>query len=350
MNVAILTDSTADLSPDQAAAAGITVVPLYVRFGSDEYRAGIDLTTEGFWQTMLAPGAAHPTTAAPSPGDFRAAFEAAFTAGADAIVCPTIGHKLSATFQSAALAAETCPNARSTSSTPDRPRWPPGSRPSWGPTSPGRASRRRRSPRRSGAACPTGTCSSRWTRSTICAGRSAVRRPGRRGLDALGQADHHRARRARRQPRPAAEPGEGQGRGRRRHRVGPVERLAVLHTPTSPPTRSMPSADAPRGDPWRGGAGPGDDRADRRVDRAAPGAGPDGRGVPAPRLTRRPGDRGADQPPRRFRRLAGPKGGGPPPGRTASRPSRAGRRGRSSRARAGRRAWCRRDRGPRRRP
>jgi DegV family protein with EDD domain len=110
VNVAILTDSTSDLSPDQAAAAGITVVPLYVRFGSDEHRAGVDLTTEGFWQSMLAPGAAHPTTAAPSPGDFRAAFEAAFAAGADAIVCPTIGHKLSATFQSATLAAEALPD------------------------------------------------------------------------------------------------------------------------------------------------------------------------------------------------------------------------------------------------
>lgn len=110
MNVAIVTDSTSDLSPDQAAAAGITVVPLYVRFGPDEYRAGVDLSTEGFWQTMLAPGAAHPTTAAPSPGDFRAAFETAFAAGADAIVCPTIGHKLSATFQSATLAAEGLPD------------------------------------------------------------------------------------------------------------------------------------------------------------------------------------------------------------------------------------------------
>ena len=84
MNVAILTDSTSDLSPDQAAGAGITVVPLYVRFGADEYRAGVDLTTERFWETMLAPGAAHPTTAAPSPGDFRTAFEAALAAGADA--------------------------------------------------------------------------------------------------------------------------------------------------------------------------------------------------------------------------------------------------------------------------
>ena len=59
---------------------------------------------------MLAPGTEIPTTSAPSPGDFRAAFEAAFAAGASAIVCPTIGHKLSATFQSATLAAEQMPD------------------------------------------------------------------------------------------------------------------------------------------------------------------------------------------------------------------------------------------------
>ena len=103
--VAVLTDSTADLTPQQAADAGITVVPLYVRFGAEEFRAGVDLSTEQFWQKLLAAGAAHPTTAAPSPGDFTKAFTAAFDAGADAIVCPTIGPKLSATFQTATLAA-----------------------------------------------------------------------------------------------------------------------------------------------------------------------------------------------------------------------------------------------------
>jgi len=105
-NVAVLTDSTADLSPEQAAGAGITVVPLYVRFGAEEHRAGVDLTTEQFWQKLLADGAPIPSTAAPSPGDFTKAFTAAFEAGADAVVCPTIGSKLSATFQSATLAAE----------------------------------------------------------------------------------------------------------------------------------------------------------------------------------------------------------------------------------------------------
>jgi DegV family protein with EDD domain len=108
--VAIVTDSTADLAPETAAAAGIRVVPLFVRFGAEEFRVGVDITTEQFWARMLAPDAPFPTTAAPSPGTFRATFEACFAEGADAIVCPTIGSKLSATFQSATLAARALPD------------------------------------------------------------------------------------------------------------------------------------------------------------------------------------------------------------------------------------------------
>lgn len=106
---AIITDSTADLDPADANAAGIAIVPLYVRFDEEEFRVGIDLTLEAFWEKMLAPGAPIPSTAAPSPGIFMEAFEAAFADGADAIVCPTIGSKLSATFQSATLAAQGLP-------------------------------------------------------------------------------------------------------------------------------------------------------------------------------------------------------------------------------------------------
>jgi DegV family protein with EDD domain len=108
--VAIVTDSTADLAPETAAAAGIRVVPLFVRFGAEEFRVGVDITTEQFWARMLAPDAPFPTTAAPSPGTFQATFEACFAEGADAIVCPTIGSKLSATFQSATLAARALPD------------------------------------------------------------------------------------------------------------------------------------------------------------------------------------------------------------------------------------------------
>ncbi len=107
--VAIVTDSASDLTAEVAGARGIRVVPLYVRFGDQEFRVGVDLSTEQFWARMLAPDAPFPTTAAASPGDFRAAFEAELDDGADAIVCVTVGGKLSATVKSAELAAQDLP-------------------------------------------------------------------------------------------------------------------------------------------------------------------------------------------------------------------------------------------------
>lgn len=108
-HIAIVTDSTADLAPEAAATAGIRVVPLSVRFGNEEFQVGVDLSTEGFWERMLAPDKPIPQTAAPSPGTFRETFEACFASGAQAVVCPTIGSLLSATFQSATLAAGMLP-------------------------------------------------------------------------------------------------------------------------------------------------------------------------------------------------------------------------------------------------
>ena len=107
--VAIVTDSAADLDPGAAAANGITVVPLIVSFGAESFRAGVDLTSEAFWDRMVAPDAPFPTTAASSPGTFRDTFEALFAAGAEAIVCVTVGSTLSGTFKSAQVARELLP-------------------------------------------------------------------------------------------------------------------------------------------------------------------------------------------------------------------------------------------------
>ena len=107
--VAVVTDSTADLAPDVAAAHGISVVPLVVRFGTQEYRTGVDLSTEQFWARMLTPGTAIPSTAAPSPGDFITAFRSAFAEGAEAIVCPVVGATISGTIKSATIAARELP-------------------------------------------------------------------------------------------------------------------------------------------------------------------------------------------------------------------------------------------------
>ena len=107
--VAIVTDSAADLTPADARGAGITVVPLEVTFGTERFRAGVDLTTEEFWARMVAPDAPFPTTAAASPGEFRDAFEACFAGGAEAIVCVDVAETLSGTIKSARIARDMLP-------------------------------------------------------------------------------------------------------------------------------------------------------------------------------------------------------------------------------------------------
>lgn len=109
MKVAVVTDSAADLKPDQAAANGITVVPLLVSFGDKEYRAGVDLDAESFWAELTREGAVFPKTAAAAPGTFQSTFERLFDEGADEIVYVGVGAKLSATVGSATVARDAMP-------------------------------------------------------------------------------------------------------------------------------------------------------------------------------------------------------------------------------------------------
>jgi DegV family protein with EDD domain len=108
--VAIFTDSASDLDPTEAAAKGILVVPLLVTFGSETYKAGVDLSGPEFWERMTAPDAPFPTTAASSPGVFRDAYEAAFNAGAEAIVSIHVAGTLSGTIKSAEIARDMLPD------------------------------------------------------------------------------------------------------------------------------------------------------------------------------------------------------------------------------------------------
>jgi DegV family protein with EDD domain len=104
--VAIVTDSASDLPPETAARANIDIVPLVVSFGSESFKAGVDLTTEQFWQRMTAPDAPFPTTAASSPGDFKAAYDRCFAEGAEAIISIHVAGTLSGTIKSAEIARD----------------------------------------------------------------------------------------------------------------------------------------------------------------------------------------------------------------------------------------------------
>lgn len=103
--VRIVTDSASDLPEALAARLSITVVPLTIRFGSDELVDRRDLDAEEFWRRCAA-SPTLPETAAPSPGAFQAAYEAAAGEGADAVLCVTLSDAMSATGQAARTGAE----------------------------------------------------------------------------------------------------------------------------------------------------------------------------------------------------------------------------------------------------
>ena len=105
MTIHIVTDSASDISLEEAKELGIEIVPLSVRFGEAEYTDLIDLSVSDFYQKMSESDLL-PSTAAPSPGAFEAAFKRCIEAGAEGVVCINLSLALSATGQAAQLAAD----------------------------------------------------------------------------------------------------------------------------------------------------------------------------------------------------------------------------------------------------
>jgi len=104
MTVRIVTDSSCDLPQAMADALGIRIVPLSVRFGDTEYIDRTTITATEFWSKCAA-SATLPETAAPSPGSFEETYRSLAAEGATAIVVVSLSSDLSATMQSAELAA-----------------------------------------------------------------------------------------------------------------------------------------------------------------------------------------------------------------------------------------------------
>ena len=102
--VAIITDSTSDLTPETQERHGITVVPLNVHFGQETFQDGVDLDADAFMEKM-ATADRLPTTSQPAVGAFESAFRE-LAVDYREICCVLISGKLSGTAQSATLAAE----------------------------------------------------------------------------------------------------------------------------------------------------------------------------------------------------------------------------------------------------
>lgn len=102
MPVRIIADSSCDISTAQAAAAGITLVPVLVRLAGKEYRDNVDLSTGEFY-ARLDPAGELPSTAPATTQMFLQAFQS--QPSGDEIVCITASGKVSKMFEHATAAA-----------------------------------------------------------------------------------------------------------------------------------------------------------------------------------------------------------------------------------------------------
>jgi DegV family protein with EDD domain len=103
--IRVVTDSACDLSAAMAEERGLTIVPLSIRFGSEEFVDGSTLSTDEFWARCKA-SSVLPETSAPSPGAFQESFVAAADAGYDGVLCLNLSSEVSGTYQAAVTAAK----------------------------------------------------------------------------------------------------------------------------------------------------------------------------------------------------------------------------------------------------
>ncbi|GAB4478538.1 MAG: DegV family protein [Anaerolineae bacterium] len=99
----IVTDSAADLTPEDIASHGITVAPLYIQFPEGE-RESEEISRDEFYQRLEAMQPHAPTTVQPSPGDFASLYERLLAAGEE-VLSIHISSGLSGTINAARLGA-----------------------------------------------------------------------------------------------------------------------------------------------------------------------------------------------------------------------------------------------------
>lgn len=103
MAVQFIIDSASDITPKEAKAMGVTLLPLKVIFGDTEYADKYEMTHTQFYEKLIESDVL-PTTCQIPPSDFEDAYEPILAAGDD-IVVVSLSSKLSGTYQSAVIAA-----------------------------------------------------------------------------------------------------------------------------------------------------------------------------------------------------------------------------------------------------
>ncbi len=106
MKTHIIVDSTTDLP--KAAKDKVTVVPLAITFGTEQYIDGVTITQQQFYEKLIESDVI-PTTSQASPGAFADVLAPIMEAGDEAVII-TLASKLSGTYQSALIAAREYPD------------------------------------------------------------------------------------------------------------------------------------------------------------------------------------------------------------------------------------------------
>ncbi len=110
-SIAIITDTDASLPFELSDKLGIRQVPINIHFGDEVFRTEIDIDDVQLFERIDREGKL-PTTSAPSPGQFSEAYQAAFDAGADEVVCITVSSEVSATYTAAVNAKDLLPDKK----------------------------------------------------------------------------------------------------------------------------------------------------------------------------------------------------------------------------------------------
>lgn len=104
MGFAVVVDSTFDMSQDEYRELGITMVPLNILVGENEFKDQVEISSEEFYARM-SEAEKLPQTAQPSPYDFAQVYEGLALQGFDGILSLHIAGVLSGTVESARIAA-----------------------------------------------------------------------------------------------------------------------------------------------------------------------------------------------------------------------------------------------------
>jgi DegV family protein with EDD domain len=107
MSVAIVTDSTACLHPDDAGREGIAIVPLKVIIGEETFTEGCGLAGDVIAEALKEKKAV--STSRPTPEEFLEVYESLADGGAEQIVSIHLSAKVSGTLDAATVAGKRSP-------------------------------------------------------------------------------------------------------------------------------------------------------------------------------------------------------------------------------------------------